>query len=115
MEKKDINNCMLFKLREEGLCIILQTLNDLVFYNKERVVSGYLGGLISLGRYKNNLLHIEEFNHYDIIAVKQFNSMNEVLYYILNNIEPKEWDWVREEKKKVKSVKLPVCIRSRNK
>jgi len=117
MEKKDINNCMLFKLKNEYLCVLFQNLNaftfdDFIFYNKLCIDSGGGGGVVKVNRYKDNLLHVE-YDSFDIIAIKQFPSMNEVLYHVLNNKEPEEWDWIREEKKEVKSVKLPIYIKKK--
>jgi hypothetical protein len=119
MEKKDINSCMLFKMRDGKQCILMPRLSKNeykgeCFYNIENIKYGYYGGLIDINTYSKELIHPDsESNTYDIVAIKQFESMNQVLYHVLNDIEPEEWDWIRKEKKEIKSVKLPVCIKNK--
>jgi len=96
-----INTRMLFKIRECGLCILLDReslfecsyTNELTFYNKDFI--GNLGGIAGISCYTNNLKH-SGYKKYDIIAYKQYNSQSEALGCVLNNIEPESWDW--EEK-----------------
>jgi hypothetical protein len=112
MNKTDINTMMLFKLKTDGLCILLSNDNELRFYNKSCIVDNcYSAGISRLTKYKMDLSHcsLSEFN---IVNIKQCNNLKEVLYYIINDVEPEEWDWVREEKKEIKLVKLPVCIKN---
>ena len=128
MNKESINNRMLFKLRDGRLCVLIPKGNDRSFYSKNCIfIANNTGGLSDLYSYNDDLTSTSSFIKYDIIAIKQYSTVSEAFYYLLNNIEPKEWDWVREEKKeeiipftfilkekkKVKSVKLPACIRSR--
>jgi hypothetical protein len=105
MKKEDLNACMLFKMRNKGLCVLL--LRDFdgieyqpyeVFYNLDYLAQNCPSGVSALSSYDNSLINSSTYdNDYDIMAIKQLNSTNEVLYYIFNNIEPKSWDWIRKE------------------
>lgn len=130
MKKIDINNMMLFKLRDNRICVLMPRENGNCLYDMKSIESGHYGGAVDINSYLENLTDSNySYNHYDIVAIKQFESMNEVLHHVLNNIEPKEWDWVREENKKkfqftynnltfkdmkietkeIKKVKIPIC------
>lgn len=114
MNKESINNRMLFKLRDGRLCVLIPKGNDRSFYSKNCIfIANNKGGLSDLYSYNDDLTITSSFIKYDIIAIKQYSTVSEAFYYLLNNKEPKEWDWIREEKKEIKSVKLPICIRSR--
>ena len=50
MNKSDLNSSMLFKIRDEGLCVLLNRNGDnfQVFYNKNNIVKGHAWGISSL-------------------------------------------------------------------
>jgi hypothetical protein len=100
MKKSDLNESMLFKLRNRGLCVLLDKNGDKtkVFYNKENIKYGDIGGLSTLSNYNENLTSNNISNNYDIIAIKQYNSCTKVIYNIIHDIEPEEWDWEIKEK-----------------
>lgn len=109
MKKKDINEFMLFKLGHYGLCVLLprkisseRDLNKYILSNKKVILEDglRLSGSVELNMFSDDLLYTTVYDEViDIIAVKQCEHVNEVLYYVLNDVEPEEWDWVREEKK----------------
>jgi hypothetical protein len=101
MNKSDLNSSMLFKMRGYGLCVLLNKKIEgtYVFCDKETILKDGKGCLSGLNSYDETIffknIYDEEF---DIIAIKQYNSCSEVLYMVLNNKEPEEWDWVEEIK-----------------
>jgi hypothetical protein len=107
MKKENLNQCMLFKMKNGNLCVLLQRNfnNQLyeVFYNSEYLTKkGQKSGLSKLESYDEKLnsiyTHCSEF---DLTAIKQLSSTNEVLYHVLNDIEPDTWDWVRKEENSI--------------
>lgn len=109
-EKKDLNSLMLFKLRGYGLCVAMLR-NEFdgeryVLYNKEHIDKGNDSGSIAIEEYDNNLCENARLSEYDIISIKQFKSTNTVLKYVMNNIEPEEWDWTEEDEIKEKETKI---------
>ena len=100
MNKSDLNSSMLFKIRDYGLCVLLERTKDdkYIFYAKDAIVKGVLGGVSSLDEYNDNLkIGYSNMEQFDIIAIKQYKSCTEALHVILDEEEPKEWDWVEEE------------------
>ena len=103
MKKSDLNSSMLFKMRDRELSVLLDVVNDKVFYNKMHVLNGESRGIISLDDYNESLIvnDDDELDRlYDIIATKQYGSTIQALHSLLNNQEPKEWDWLEEVKPK---------------
>jgi hypothetical protein len=103
MKKEDLNQCMLLKLRKNGLCVLLtrQDGNEThyVLYDKNSLAKNRCGGLISINYYSESLTTLD--GSCDIISIKQLDSTNEVLYHVLNNVEPDTWDWVRKEENSI--------------
>jgi len=101
MNKSDLNSSMLFKIRNFGLCVLLErnSDNNLVFYDKDRIKNGDSGGVSSLNDYDNNLMFNLGFNskQFDIIAIKQYDSCTQAINMVLNDKEPKKWDWIEED------------------
>ena len=106
MKKSDLNSSMLFKMRDQELSVLLDVVNDKVFYNKMHVLNGESRGIISLDDYNEGLMVkiVNDDNEldrlYDIIATKQYGSTIQALHSLLNNQGPKEWDWLEEVKPK---------------
>lgn len=110
IKKSDLNSSMLFKLRGCGLCVLLEVNNNLhkgnTFYNQKRIIKGISGGISSPNDYNENLTLGKWFTDvtnydpkvWDIIAIKQYESCNEVLHMVINDKYPEKWDWVRQEK-----------------
>lgn len=119
MRKSDINNRMLFKIRDGRLCVLIPKGDNRSFYGfygKDCITTNNTGGISDFNFYNDDLTICSPFDKYDIISIKQCITISEVLYYVLNDIEPKEWDWVREEKmvtNEVKKVKLSMCIKNK--
>lgn len=105
MNKSDLNSSMLFKIRDNGLCALLERNSDnsLVFYDKNRIRNGNSGGVSSLKNdYDDNLIFLYNNNpDYDIIAIKQYDSCTQVINIVLNDKEPEEWDWVENTKEDI--------------
>lgn len=116
MNKSDLNSSMLFKIRDEGLCVLLNRNGDnfQVFYNKNNIVKGHAWGISSLNDDYNNDLKCNHYytNEFDIISIKQYKSCSEVISMILKDQEPEEWDWVEEIEKpkeeKIEEIKNPI-------
>ena len=118
MKKSELNTSMLFKLREQGLCVLLDRYNDdcEVFYNNNKIINGKLGGLSTLDDYYDNLKLADDEDwgkEYDIIAIKQFDSCTEALHKVINQIEPEEWDWVEEVGSTVQNITINLTIDSK--
>lgn len=104
-----INATMLFKLRDERICVILYRGEDWnkakmepVLYSKEQI--GKYSGVIPLSDYKDDLTIKNTIvsNKFDVMAIKKFSSQSKALATLLNlrgEAEKKavEWDWIREE------------------
>jgi len=105
MKKSDLNSSMLFKMRGNGLCALLDRHdnNVKVFYNKGNIVCGSIAGQTSIVDYNDDISLIDnQYEHdteYDIVAIKQYGSCTNVLRKVVNNEEPEEWDWVEEVEK----------------
>ncbi len=102
MNKSDLNSSMLFKIKNYGLCVLLERKrdNNLIFCDKNRIKNGNSGGISSLNDYDDNLMFNLGFNskEFDITAIKQYDSCTQVINMVLNDEEPKEWDWIEEVK-----------------
>ena len=99
MKKSDINNAMLFKIRNGVLLTLLWCDGQWVFYSKERIANGYPEGAIVLDDIMEDLSdNTPVESEYDIVAIKQFRAQTEVIHAILrhDNIEYK-WDWMRDK------------------
>jgi len=105
MKKSDLNSSMLFKMRNGNLCVLLETINDMVFYKRQEIIDGSYSGQISLNDYDDNILIIgdqyESDLEYEIVAIKQCQSCTEALRLVVISTEPEEWDWVEEIEKSV--------------
>lgn len=109
MKKEDLNQCMLFKMRNKGLCaLMLRDYDGIeyqpyeVFYNLDYLAHNYPSGTSALSSYDDTLTNlVADSNNYDIVSIKQLSSTNEVLYHVLNNVEPDTWDWVRKEENSI--------------
>ena len=103
MKKSDLNSSMLFKMRNGNLCVLLETINDMVFYKRQEIIDGSYSGQISLNDYDDNILIIgnqyESDFKYEIIAIKQCQSCTEALRLVVISTEPKEWDWIEDVEK----------------
>jgi len=115
MKKSDLNSSMLFKMRNGNLCVLLETINDMVFYKRQEIIDGSYSGQISLNDYDDNVLIIgdqyESDLEYEIVAIKQCQSCTEALRLVVISTEPEEWDWVEEVEKeddKAEESKTPV-------
>jgi len=100
MKKSELNSSMLFKMRDGNLCVLLETINDKVFYKRQEIIDGSYSGQISLNDYDDNVLIIgdqyESDLEYEIVAIKQCQSCTEALRLVVISTEPEEWDWVEE-------------------
>ena len=90
----ELNSCMLFKLREYGLCCMFEDADgDKCFYTQDEVINNDCVAA-SLKNYDIFLRDKDEDEDFDIVAVAQMYSPIEVIHMILygneNNIE---WDW----------------------
>lgn len=108
--KPELNERMLFKLRKKGLCVLLTSYNEKQLFTKETI--GKAAGESTLVELDKDLLDKDGWTSYDIVAIKQLNSQSEALGYLINDKEPKEWDWIREEqpKKSEKEIQLEELI-----
>ena len=115
MKKSDLNSSMLFKMRNGNLCVLLETINDMVFYKRQEIIDGSYSGQISLNDYDDNILIIgdqyESDLEYEIVAIKQCQSCTEALRLVVISTEPEEWDWV-EEVEKVEEVKVENTVQN---
>ena len=97
MKKSDLNSSMLFKMRNGNLCVLLETINDMMFYKRQEIIDGSYSGQISLNDYDDNILIIgyqyESDLKYEIVAIKQCQSCTEALRLVVISTEPEEWDW----------------------
>lgn len=109
MNKNEINKAMLFKLRREGIVILLyrHDSDKDVFYDKHYMLDDGAAGLISLESFDGDLLYNNKNWYggasYDIVATKQYHSQCQAIAQLLSECEP-EWDWVREENTKENDV-----------
>lgn len=96
MNKSDLNSSMLYKMKNGKLYALLENHYEetIEFYDKECIEEGFSGDGIYLNDYDENLS--PENDDYDIVAIKQCNGAVSVIHRILNNEEPKYWDWVEE-------------------
>jgi hypothetical protein len=94
---QELNSSMLFKIRDYGLCALLDKGKNKTFYHNEYILSGGIGSISQIESYQDDFKNIYG-KRYDIIAIKQYSSCAEVLSLVLNCREPKEWDWVEEVK-----------------
>ena len=98
MKKSDLNSSMLFKMRDGDLCVLLSDVEgNEIFYNKEDIQQGYSDYGVSITDYDEDLTPEDEA--YDIVAIKQRNTCVRVIADVLEDEEPKEWDWVEEVEK----------------
>lgn len=110
MNKSDLNNSMVFKLRGKGLCVLLKDNNHQTFCNKKDIINGLEDGRFSLLSDYDDV--VNKWNcslsntPYDIIAIKQCKNLLNALRLVLNNQEPDKWDWVEKVKEPVKIIKL---------
>ena len=90
---EDLNSCMLFKLREYGLCCMLGDYCDYEeFYNRKSLTLG--GSISSLDSYTEDLKDDCGDPDFDIVAVKRMESPAEVIQTILSdNLKKIKWDW----------------------
>jgi len=107
MKKSDLNSSMLFKMRNGNLCVLLETINDKMFYKRQEIIDGSYSGQISLEDYDDNISIIgdqyESDFEYEIVAIKQCQSCTESLRLVVISTEPEEWDWVEEVGEKLTS------------
>jgi hypothetical protein len=112
MKKSELNSSMLFKLRDERLCALLDdAYKQKTFYDKEDIKEGDYGGLVSLEDFDDNMLSCGD-EDYDIIAIKQLNSCVKVLSVILSDKEPEEWDWVKEVEEPLEETKVENIVQN---
>lgn len=100
MNKSDLNESMLFKIKNKGLCVLLDKNSEKskVFCNQQDIEYGEINKHVWLDYYNENLRHnLTLDGGLDIIAIKQFDSCVKAIYYALNNREPEKWDWETEE------------------
>ena len=113
MNKSELNTSMLFKLRDDGLCVLLDRKDDnlQVFYNKERIINGHKGGISSLNYdYNSELQFNGTYTHgFDIVAIKQYDSCSQAIHMVLNDQEPEEWNWVEKVEKEIEE-EIPTSI-----
>ena len=116
MKKSDLNSSMLFKMRNGNLCVLLETINDMVFYKRQEIIDGSYSGQISLNDYDDNILIIgdqyESDLEYEIVAIKQCQSCTEALRLVVISIEPEEWDWVEEVEKVEEETKVENIVQN---
>ena len=110
MKKSELNSSMVFKMRDGDLCALLDDIeNGKMFCNKEDIQQGYSSYCISINDYDEELS--SEGDDYDIVAIKQRNSCVRVITDVLDENEPKEWDWV-EVKKEVEDPKVENTVQN---
>jgi len=116
IKKSELNSSMLFKMRNGNLCVLLETINDMVFYKRQEIIDGSYSGQISLNDYDDNILIIgdqyESDLEYEIVAIKQCQSCTEALRLVVISTEPEEWDWVEEIEKDVEESKVENTIQN---
>jgi len=116
MKKSDLNSSMLFKMRNGNLCVLLETINDMVFYKRQEIIDGSYSGQISLNDCDDNILIIgdqyESDLEYEIVAIKQCQSCTEALRLVVISTEPEEWDWVEEVEKDVEEPKVENVVQN---
>ena len=116
MKKSDLNSSMLFKMRNGNLCVLLETINDMVFYKRQEIIDGSYSGQISLNDCDDNILIIgdqyEPDLEYEIVAIKQCQSCTEALRLVVISTEPEEWDWVEEVEKDVEEPKVENVVQN---
>jgi len=116
MKKSDLNSSMLFKMRNGNLCVLLETINDMVFYKRQEIIDGSYSGQISLIDYDDSILIIgdqyESDLEYEIVAIKQCQSCTEALQLVVISTEPEEWDWVEEVEKVEEETKVENVIQN---
>jgi len=100
VKKSDLNSSMVYKLRNLGLCVLLdkKSNKEQAFYNKNSIEGGYSGGLAELITY-DSMLKNRYGEDYDVVAFKQYSDCVKALSIVLNNKEPEEWDWVEDVEK----------------
>ena len=100
MEKSDLNSSMVFKLRNLGLCVLLdkKSNEEKAFYDKELIEKGYSGGLAEFVTYDLTLKNRYD-EDYDIVAIKQYSDCVKAISVVLKSEEPDVWDWVEEVEK----------------
>ena len=97
MKKSDLNNSMLFKMRDGDLCALLDDIEgNMIFNNQEDIKQGYSSYFITLNDYDEELS--SDGDDYDIVAIKQLDSCVRVVCDVLDENEPEEWDWVEDVK-----------------
>ena len=107
MKKSQLNSSMLFKMRDGDLCALLDDVeNGKVFCNKEDIQQGYSSYCVSINDYDEELS--SEGDDYDIVAIKQLDSCVKVIAAVLDDKEPKNWDWVEETKKEEEDCKFNI-------
>ena len=109
MKKSDINQSMLFKLRDGRLCTLLHSnmWSGLRLFDKKCLNSNTGGAIVALNSLTEDLLHFyKDINIYDIISIKQFAHQVQVLNIIQNENEPEKWDWIRLEHRKPEPKKM---------
>ena len=98
MKKSDLNSSMLFKMRDGDLCALLSdSEGNMIFNNQEDIKQGYSDYFITLDDFDEELS--SEGDDYDIVAIKQYDSCVRVIADILEDNEPKNWDWQEEVEK----------------
>ena len=101
MNKSDLNSCMLFKFRDGRLCALLNDENNELFFYDINCISTGVDAVMALDDINDELMLTENnITSHDIIAIKQFSSSVAVISHVLEDEEPEEWDWVREEERK---------------
>jgi beta-mannanase len=99
-KKEDLNSSMLFKMRGKGLCAMFYNneRQTYAFYSKNLIENGSSGAESTIGDYNDDLkVDYNDLPDYDIVAIKKLNSVPQVIHNVLNNIEPKEWDWTENK------------------
>ena len=103
MKKSDLNSSMLFKMRNGDLCVLLEDNDDAkVFCNENDIQQGYSSNCVTIEDYDDDLS--SEGDDYDIVAIKQLDSCVRVISDVLEDNEPKNWDWVEEVEKEESKV-----------
>ena len=107
MKKSDLNSSMLFKMRNGDLCVLLEDNDDAkVFCNENDIQQGYSSNCVTIDDYDEDLS--SEGDDYDIVAIKQLDSCVKVIAAVLDDKEPKNWDWVEETKKEEEDCKFNI-------
>lgn len=94
-ELSEINEKTLVKLREHGLCALMDC-NEMTLCDKDCIENDG-SAIAAIRRYDSNLKHCK-YDEYDIVATKQMKRVPAVLSALLSNTEP-TWDWREDDDK----------------